>query len=149
MLLQIVTIDRFFRIKIDAFLHTNDRPKPYFYQMTAKLFEDKDKLYKEYLFDISPVSDEKPYFFNFFKYSKLKQLYESMSKKWEPFFEGGFIVIVLFIQALLLSLLFILLPIYTFKKIKKKGFNASNTHFSGTGIRSDIPCNKLMGLLRG
>ena len=27
------------------------------------------------------------------------------------------------------------------KKIKKKGFKAANTHFSGAGIRSDIPDN--------
>ena len=33
------------------------------------------------------------------------------------------------------------------KKIKKKGFKAANTHFSGTGIRSNISYNKLMTLL--
>ncbi|MBW2992321.1 hypothetical protein KY345_03845 [Candidatus Woesearchaeota archaeon] len=98
----------------------NELPEPYFYQMVVKLFEDKDKLYQEYLFDISPVGDDKPYFSNFFKYNRLKQLYESMGKKWEPFFEGGFIVIALFIQALLLSLLFIFLPVYIFKRLKEK-----------------------------
>ena len=34
------------------------------------------------------------------------------------------------------------------KKIKKKGFNASNTHFSGTGIRSNISYDKLISLLK-
>ncbi|MCH8067048.1 MAG: hypothetical protein IIC69_00530 [Nanoarchaeota archaeon] len=34
------------------------------------------------------------------------------------------------------------------KKINKKGFKASNTHFSGTGVRSDIPYNKLLPLLK-
>jgi len=32
------------------------------------------------------------------------------------------------------------------KKIRKKGFKAENTHFSGIGIRSDIPYNKLLTL---
>ena len=34
------------------------------------------------------------------------------------------------------------------KKIRKKGFKADSTHFSGTGIRSDIPYNKLLPLLK-
>ncbi|MBW2976102.1 hypothetical protein KY347_01500 [Candidatus Woesearchaeota archaeon] len=34
------------------------------------------------------------------------------------------------------------------EKIKGMGFKAANTHFSGTGIRSDVPCNKLLELLK-
>jgi len=34
------------------------------------------------------------------------------------------------------------------KKIRKKGYKVSNTHFSGTGIRSDISYNKLLRLLK-
>ena len=34
------------------------------------------------------------------------------------------------------------------KKIRKKGYKAASTHFSGTGIRSDIAYNKLISLLK-
>ena len=34
------------------------------------------------------------------------------------------------------------------KKIKKKGYGASGTHFSGTGVRSNIPYAKLLPLLK-
>ena len=34
------------------------------------------------------------------------------------------------------------------KKIKKRGYRASGTHFSGTGIRSNIPYSKLLPLLK-
>jgi tRNA (guanine26-N2/guanine27-N2)-dimethyltransferase len=34
------------------------------------------------------------------------------------------------------------------KKIKKKGFKSSNTHFCGTGVRSNIPYTKLLRLLK-
>jgi tRNA (guanine26-N2/guanine27-N2)-dimethyltransferase len=34
------------------------------------------------------------------------------------------------------------------RKIKKNNFKASETHFSGTGIRSDIPYNRLIKLLK-
>jgi tRNA (guanine26-N2/guanine27-N2)-dimethyltransferase len=35
------------------------------------------------------------------------------------------------------------------KKIKKKGFKAASTHFSGTGIRTDIEYGKFLLLLKG
>jgi len=34
------------------------------------------------------------------------------------------------------------------KRIKKKGFKAASTHFSGTGLRSNIPYNRLLALLK-
>ena len=34
------------------------------------------------------------------------------------------------------------------KKIKREGYKASGTHFSGTGIRSDIPYANLFPLLK-
>lgn len=34
------------------------------------------------------------------------------------------------------------------KKIKEKGFRASETHFSGTGIRSDIPYKRVIAILK-
>ena len=36
----------------------------------------------------------------------------------------------------------------TIKKIKTLGFKAASTHFSGIGIRSDIPYDKLLRLLK-
>ncbi|MEK6949758.1 MAG: hypothetical protein AABX34_06035, partial [Nanoarchaeota archaeon] len=33
------------------------------------------------------------------------------------------------------------------KKIKKKGFKAAQTHFSGTGIRSDIKLRELIKIV--
>jgi spermidine synthase len=98
----------------------NKFPEPYFYQLTSEILHGKrEKLYSEYLFDLSPVSDDKPYFFSYFKLNKLSELYESVGRKWEPFFEGGFLVWAVFIQALFLSGILILLPLYFFKKIKK------------------------------
>ncbi len=96
-------------------------PEPYFYQLTQEiLLGNKRKLYSEYLLDISPVSDERPYFFSYFKWDKLPELYDSMGKKWEPFLEGGFLVWAVFVQALILSLALILLPLGFLKKIEKK-----------------------------
>lgn len=99
----------------------NKFPEPYYYQLTQGILFSKDRknFYDEYLFDISPVDDERPFFFSYFKWNKLIPLYESMGRKWEPFFEGGFLSVIVLIQAIILSIVLILLPLYSFRKIKK------------------------------
>ena len=98
----------------------NKFPEPYYYRMVQDILFNKTRFYDQYVFDVSPVSDDRPFFFHFFKWSKLKETYESMGKKWQPFVEGGYLVPVIFVQALILSFIFILLPMYSFKRLKKK-----------------------------
>lgn len=96
--------------------------EPYYYQATKQILENKQEFYKNYLFDVSPTTDEKPFYFNFFKWSKIKQLYQLIGTKWQPFLDSGFLLVFLFIQAVILSLVFVLLPVRFLKKlpIKKK-----------------------------
>ncbi len=92
--------------------------EPYYYNSVKKIIEDRNEFYKEYLFNVKPVTDNKPFYFNFFKWSKVKELYKSIGQKWQPFFDSGFLLIFIFIQALILSFIFILLPIRFLKKKK-------------------------------
>jgi len=98
----------------------NKFPEPHYYQLTRGILSDRDRVYKEYLFDISPVDDERPFFFSYFRWNKIIPLYESMGRKWEPFFEGGFLAVMVLIQAVILSVILILLPVYSFQRIKRK-----------------------------
>ncbi len=97
----------------------NRFPEPYFYEMTENILSGENQ-YEDYLFDISPVGDDRPFFFNFFRWKKIVPLYESMGKKWVPLFEGGFLVVAVFAQALILSTILIFLPLYSFKRIKTR-----------------------------
>ncbi|MBU3968483.1 MAG: hypothetical protein KKG76_14120 [Euryarchaeota archaeon] len=100
----------------------NRFPEPYYYQEISMLFRDRKTFYNEYLFDVSPVTDERPFFFHFFKVGKIVPTYESMGRKWQPFIEGGYLVPVIFLEALVLSLVFILLPLKKLGKYQyKKG----------------------------
>ncbi len=97
----------------------NRFPEPIHHQLiSGVILGDRDRVYSEYLFDISPTHDDRPFFFNFFRIDKFIPLYESMGKKWEPFFEGGFLSLVVFIQALVLTTLLIVLPLYSHRKIR-------------------------------
>ena len=98
----------------------NKFPEPYYYQNINMLLGDKDRFYEDYLFEVSPVTDDMPFFFQFFKLDKIGPTYESMGQKWQPFVEGGYLVPIIFIQALVLSLVFILLPLRRIGKYPQK-----------------------------
>ncbi|MDH5362044.1 MAG: hypothetical protein OEW84_01860 [Aigarchaeota archaeon] len=89
----------------------NKFPEPYYYEVVSELLSNRAQQFEdEYLFDVTSVSDDMPFFFHFFKWDKIIPTYESMGKKWQPFVEGGYLAPVVLLQALALTLVFVLLP---------------------------------------
>lgn len=94
--------------------------EPYYYNLINNLLKNKKEFQKNYLFNIAPTYDNKPFYFNFFKFSKFPLLYKIIGNKWQPFFDSGFLLFFILVQALILSLIFILSPLKFFKNIKIK-----------------------------
>ena len=92
--------------------------EPYYYNAVQNLIQDKTNFYQNYVFDVKAVTDDKPFYFNFFKISKINELRELINQKWNPLFDSGFLLFFIFIQVLFLALIFILLPIKFFNKNK-------------------------------
>lgn len=90
----------------------------YYANAVQNILKDKEKFYQTYLFDVKPVTDNKPFYFHFFKVSKMKELFSMLGERWNPFFDSGFLLLVILIQALILSIVFILLPLIFFSKYK-------------------------------
>jgi len=115
-------------IQIDEVNIHNELEKPLYYNLTLQLLSpsERAKLYKNYLFQIKPVTDNRPFFFNFFKLNKLKATYKAMGKKWLPFLQGEFLVPLLLVQSIIIAFILILLPIFVFRKAKNKirGFSS-------------------------
>ncbi len=63
------------------------------------------------LFDLSPATDRRPYFFHFFQLAKLPETYRLFRDKWEAFFEAGYLVHFAFLQAIFWGCLLILAPL--------------------------------------
>jgi len=95
--------------------------EPFYYDITLKLLspQQRKKFYKDYLFRITPPSDNSPFFFNFFKLSKVKETYEAVNRNWLPFIQGEFLVPVILIQSSSVAFLLIFLPLLFFRKRKK------------------------------
>ncbi|MDX1358927.1 MAG: hypothetical protein R3232_08855, partial [Clostridia bacterium] len=74
--------------------------------------ESRNRITSDYLFDISPVSDDSPFFYNYIRLNRLNETYESTDGKWTMIIEGGFIPPLIAVQALILSFLLIILPYF-------------------------------------
>ncbi len=90
----------------------------HFQAINAILSAEREKVVADYLFDVSSATDERPFFNNFFRWSKWREFFESVGEKWQPFFEGGFLVFLILLQGAFLSVLFIFLPFYYSKRKK-------------------------------
>ncbi len=91
----------------------NRFPRPLYFEMVQDLLSEvnRERLVNEYLFDLRPVTDDDPFFFNFFRFRKVVSLYRAMHRKWQPFVEGGYLVPIVLVGSIIASSLFILLPL--------------------------------------
>lgn len=96
----------------EANIH-NRYEEPLYYNITRQLLSSNDsrRFYEEYLFRVKPVTDNRPFFANFFKLSKIKATFTTLGQKWLPFLQGEFLVPLLFIQAIGVAFVLILLPV--------------------------------------
>ncbi len=91
---------------------------PIFYTSIINIFSEKKKEYiQNYLFDIKTTTDNRPYYYNFFKPKSLDYILKNRS----PITEWGYLLLVVFLIFItILSFVLILLPIYILKERLKK-----------------------------
>ena len=95
---------------------------PLYYDLTLQLLSppEREELYRKYLFQIKPATDNRPFFSNFFKLTKLKATYRVLSQKWLPFLQGEFLVFLLLIQSIIIAFILILLPLVIYRRRGKR-----------------------------
>ena len=82
--------------------------------------EDRDAWLGTYPYDVSPPTDNKPFFDHFFKWSQVKQVLAAYGKTWQPFGGAGYLVVVFLLLAVLIfSVLLILLPVLVQRLLRK------------------------------
>ncbi|MBI5749235.1 MAG: hypothetical protein HZA00_08925 [Nitrospinae bacterium] len=105
--------------------------EPLYFNLLSKIINstERDNFFKNYIFDITPVNDERPFFHHFFKWDAIKETYKIFGGKWQPFLEGGYLIPVVFIQALFVSVAFIILPLFFSREVSLKNFNMADISF--------------------
>ncbi len=99
----------------------------------------RKQLYKQYLFNIKPANDNRPFFQQTIKLSRLKSTFLAFGKKWLPLIEAGGLYPILLLQALIISFLFLFSPFLIFrqrliKTTRKDWVNLLYFAFIGSGF---------------
>ena len=96
--------------------------EPFYYQAFTALLAatPRQTFYDRYPFDVSPPTDDHPFFGHFFKWSQARQVWAEMGKTWQPFGGAGYFVILallLLATGLASSLVFLPALIRIWRKI--------------------------------
>jgi hypothetical protein len=97
---------------------SNRLTEPYFHAAARALTgPDAAGFLANYKFDITPATDDRPYFFHFFKWRVLPEILALRGEGGLPLLEAGYLVLLAtLLQALLLSLVLILLPLAVLRR---------------------------------
>lgn len=91
----------------------NRLPQPYFYEAAqALLGRNAGKYMENYKFNLTPPTDDKPFFFHFFKWSSLREILSLIGRGGMSLLESGYLVLLAaLLQAIIFSAILILLPL--------------------------------------
>jgi hypothetical protein len=105
--------------------------KPYLYEGAVALTgEKRNDFLKRYKFHITPATDNRPYFFHFFKWSTFPEIFSLKGRGGLPLLEWTYpILIVTFLQAVVNSFVLILLPLLTLRRNGSPRRNRSRIAF--------------------
>ena len=89
----------------------------YYQQIKAYLDADDHRSYfREYPYDVSPPTDDRPFFFHFFTWKQAPGIMASFGRTWQPFGGSGyFLLIFLLVLVIGLSAVLILAPLRLLK----------------------------------
>jgi hypothetical protein len=101
----------------------NRLDRPYFYAAAkALLGPQRARFLRDYRFQVAPATDDRPYFFNYFKWSALPAIVALRTRGGVALFELGYLVLVAtLVQAVLASLVLILLPLGVRQRLGSAG----------------------------
>ncbi len=95
---------------------------PYYYNGAKALYgNDPHTFLKNYLFDVSAISDDRPFFSHFFKWEKAPLLLRHLKREWLPMVEMGYLFILATLaQAIVAGGFLILAPLMLHRWIQKR-----------------------------
>lgn len=102
--------------------------KPIFFQAITAMLENEERFYERYKFNVTPATDNQPYFYHFFKWETLSEILALRGSGGMYLLEWGYLVLVAaLVQAVAASLLLILLPLLRYRGAEKQMISANKT----------------------
>jgi hypothetical protein len=69
-------------------------PEPAYYNLMQAILQNPAATYDDYRFDIRPPTDNRPFFFHYFKWRQTPEILATFGQTWQPFGGSGFFVLV-------------------------------------------------------
>ena len=109
-------------ITINEVNHYNKLGEPYYYQgAQALLGDDANRYLADYKFNVIPATDDRPFFFRFFRWGSLREIISLYGKGGAPLIDTGYLVSVAALaQAVLASVVLILLPVWFYRRSRSQ-----------------------------
>jgi hypothetical protein len=87
-------------------------PRPFYAEAASSLLSaERESYIREYPFRLNPTTDDRPYFFHFFRWSTLTSLVRELGLEWIPFVEWGYLILLAVVaQASTASACLLLVP---------------------------------------
>jgi spermidine synthase len=88
--------------------------RPLDHELALRLLADPGQVsfYRDYEFDVSPSTDDRPFFFHFFRWEQTPAVIENLGRRWQPFGGSGyFVLLALLLFALAAATVFVILPL--------------------------------------
>jgi spermidine synthase len=95
---------------------------PYYYNGAKALYgDDPEAFLQDYLFDVSAITDDRPFFSHFFKWEKAPVFLKHLKREWLPMVEMGYLFILATLaQAVFAGGFLILVPLMVQRWIKRR-----------------------------
>ena len=99
-------------VTVDELNQHNVLEEPLYHDLFTEILSDPQAAYDESRFNIEPPTDDKPFFYHYFKWRQTPEILAGLGYNWQPFGGSGYFVLVaLLIVVLLASAVLILSPL--------------------------------------
>lgn len=123
--------------RTEANLH-NRFSGPVYHDLFTKLLDavKMEDFMDGYIFDVRPSTDDRPFFGQTFKLSRMRETFESVGRKWGILIEGGYLLPWVLLQAAAGSLILIFTPLLFSEKKKNppKALFYTGAYFAAIGV---------------
>lgn len=93
----------------------NRLPQPQYYDAFQSLLSPGDRagFYRAQFHDITPPTDDRPFFGHYFRWRQVPQIIAQLGKTWQPFGGSGFLLVLALLgMAILAAALLVMAPLY-------------------------------------
>ncbi|MGD8759591.1 MAG: hypothetical protein PVJ07_05015 [Anaerolineales bacterium] len=131
----------------------NRLPEDTYHQLFTDLLEDRGATVSAYDFNLRPPTDERPFFFHFFRWRQTPEVLTTLGLRWQPFGGSGYLVLLVLLGLVtVFAILLALVPLILLrrKSIRPRPRAASLGYFAFLGaayLLVEIPLIQRLTLL--